>query len=59
VEEIIVDNSTNFYVLKIRTAANFNDLQQVMVVENLQYDDEYELLQETKKKVDEAKKNSN
>lgn len=56
VEEIVVDNSTNFYVLKIRTAANFSDLQQVMVVENLQYSDQDALLQETRKKVDEAKK---
>jgi rod shape-determining protein MreC len=58
IEEIIPDNSSNFYVLKIRASANFNDLQQVMVVENLQYADEYESLQETKKKVDEAKKNT-
>lgn len=58
VEEIVADNSTNFYVLKIRTTANFSDLQQVMVVENLQYADQYELLQETRKKVDEAKKNT-
>lgn len=58
VEEIVVDNSTNFYVLKIRAAANFSDLQQVMVVENLQYEGQDELLRETKKKVDEAKKNT-
>lgn len=58
VEEIVIDNSTNFYVLKIRTAANFSDLQQVMVVENLQYDAQDELLQETRKKVDESKKNT-
>lgn len=57
IEEIIADNSTNFYVLKIRTAANFNDLQQVLIVENLQYRDENDLLEETIKKVNEAKKN--
>lgn len=56
VEEIIKDNSTNFYVLKIRTAANFSNLQQVMVVENLQYADQDQLLQDTRKKVDDAKK---
>jgi rod shape-determining protein MreC len=56
VAEIVKDNSTNFYVLKIKTAANFNNLQQVMVVENLQYEDQSQLLKDTKKKVDEAKK---
>ena len=57
VEEIIKDNSTNFYVLKISTAANFSDLQQVMIVENLEYNEQALLLQQTKKKVDEARKN--
>jgi rod shape-determining protein MreC len=56
VEEIIEDNSTNFYVLKIRTKANFTDLQQVMVVENLQYSEQFDQLKETRKAIDEAKK---
>lgn len=56
VEEIVNDNSTNFYVLKIRTTANFSDLQQVQVVENLQYSEQAAVLQETIKKVDEVKK---
>ena len=56
IAEIIKDNSTNFYVLKVKAAANFSNLQQVMVVENLQYADQEELLQETKKRVDDAKK---
>ena len=58
IAEIIPDNSTNFYILKIKTAANFNNLQQVLIVENLQYDDQADLQTETKKKVDEAKKNT-
>lgn len=58
VAEIVDDKSTNFYVLRIKTAANFNNLQQVMVVENLQYDDQSQLLQDTRKKVDEVKKNT-
>jgi rod shape-determining protein MreC len=58
VEEIIPDNSTNFYVLKIRTKANFNDLQQVMVVENLDYTDQAASLQQTRKAIDEVKKNA-
>lgn len=56
VEEIIPDPSTNFYVLKIRTAANFNNLQQVMIVENLQYAEQDKLNTETKKQINEAKK---
>jgi len=58
VAEIIPDPSTNFYVLKIRTAANFQNLQQVMIVENLQYDDQDKLLKETKKKIEDPKKTS-
>ncbi|RYY62154.1 MAG: rod shape-determining protein MreC [Chitinophagaceae bacterium] len=56
VAEIIPDNSTNFYVLRIKTAANFNDLQQVMVVENLQYDELNQLNADTEKRVEDAKK---
>lgn len=56
IDEIVPDNSSNFYILKVRTKANFNDLQQVQVVENLMYNDQTELLQETRKKIDEVKK---
>lgn len=56
IAEIVPDNSTNFYVLKIRPAANFSDLQQVMIVENIDYTEKADLLLETKKKVDDAKK---
>ncbi|MEO8405721.1 MAG: rod shape-determining protein MreC [Chitinophagaceae bacterium] len=55
VAEVIPDKSTNFAILKIKPFANFDDLQQVMLVENLDYKDQADLLQETKKKVDEAK----
>lgn len=58
IAEIVRDNSTNFYVLKIKPAVNFSDLQQVMIVENLQYNDMAMLLEETKKKVEEVKKGS-
>lgn len=56
IEEVIPDNSSTFYILKVRTKANFNDLQQVQVVENLQYEDQNALFQETRKKIDENKK---
>jgi rod shape-determining protein MreC len=56
VAEIMRDMATNFYILKIKTAANFQDLQQVFIVENLEYDEQEKLLEATKKKVDEPKK---
>ena len=56
IARIIPDNSTNFYVLRVKPHANFNDLQQVMVVENLQYDELNQLNQQTEKKVEEARK---
>ena len=56
VAEIVPDPTTNFYVLRIKTAANFQDLQQVMVVENLQYEDQDNLLKETKKIIEDPKK---
>lgn len=54
---VIEDKSTNFYILKIRTAANFADLQQVFVVENLQFEEQQQLLEDTRKKVDNPNKN--
>jgi len=57
VADIIPDNSTNFYILKIRTAANFSDLQQVFIAENLQYKEQARLQEETQKKVDDPKSN--
>ena len=56
VAEIMKDKATNFFILKVKTAANFPDLQQVFVVENLQYEEQEKLLKDTQKKVDEAKK---
>jgi rod shape-determining protein MreC len=56
IEEVNIDKGTNFYILKVRTAANFYNLQQVFVVENLQYDEQVKLNQESKKAVEEEKK---
>jgi len=52
VAEINKDPATNFFILKIQPASNFAYLQQVFVVENLQYDEQAKLLEETKKKMD-------
>jgi len=55
VAEIIQDKASNFFILKIKTAANFPDLQQVFIIENLQYDEQQKLLKETQKIVDDPK----
>lgn len=49
------DNSTTFYILKIKTAANFFNLRQVFVIENLQRDEQVKLEADTKKKIEEKK----
>jgi rod shape-determining protein MreC len=55
VEEAISDKSTNFYVLKLKTAANFFNLQQVHIVEKIDYAEQVQLLEDTKKKIDDPK----
>ena len=56
VAEVKLDNTTGMYLLKLRTAANFYNLQQVYVIENLDYEEQARLSQETKKKIEEPKK---
>jgi rod shape-determining protein MreC len=56
VASIVKDNSSTFYVLRIKPAANFQNLQHVFVVENLQGDEQDKLDKETRKKIDEIKK---
>lgn len=56
VEEVIQDKSTNFYVLKLRTAANFFNLQQVHVFENLDRAEQAQLFQDTRNKIEQVKK---
>lgn len=55
IAEIVPDNSTTFYVLKVKTAANFYNLQQVFAIENLQRDEQVKLAADTKKKIEEKK----
>ncbi|HEX6191868.1 MAG TPA: rod shape-determining protein MreC [Chitinophagaceae bacterium] len=52
IDEVILDKSTNFYVLRVRTAANFFNLQQVHVIENAQYEEQAKLQEDTRKKID-------
>ncbi len=56
VASIEKDNSSSFYVLQIKAASNFQNLQHVFVVENLQGDEQEQLDKETRKKMDELKK---
>ena len=57
IADIVTDKSTNFYVLKVKTGASFYNLQQVFVVENLQYDEQVKLYKETKGEIEGVKKN--
>jgi rod shape-determining protein MreC len=56
VASIEKDNSSSFYTLQIKTATNFQNLQHVFVVENLQSDEQQQLDKDTRKKIDEIKK---
>ena len=56
IEDFVEDKSTNFYVLRVRPAANFQNLQQVFVLENLHREEQVELDKTTQKKVDELNK---
>ncbi len=55
VESIVKDNSSSFYELKIKAAANFQNLRNVHVVENLQMDEQMKLDKETRKKIENPK----
>lgn len=50
------DPATGFYLLTVKTAINFNNIQQVFVVENLQRDEQVQLQKDTEKKVEQQKK---
>jgi rod shape-determining protein MreC len=56
VAAISSDPATGFYLLKIRTAVNFNTIQLVHVVENLQREEQLQLENDTEKKVEQQKK---
>jgi rod shape-determining protein MreC len=56
VAEIVKDNSSNFYNLKVKTAANFYKMQYVHVVENIFRDEQVTLDADTKKIIEGKKK---
>ena len=51
IEEIVPDNSSNFYTLKVRTATNFSNIEYVYVIDNTQFDEQKTLEDSTRKKV--------
>jgi rod shape-determining protein MreC len=51
IQEIVPDNSTNFYNLKVRVATNFSNIEYAYVIDNLQYDEQKKLEDSTRKKV--------
>jgi rod shape-determining protein MreC len=57
VVDIKNDQSTNFYVLKIRPATNYRNLQRVHVVQNLQKEEMDRLDEETRKRINELTQN--
>ena len=57
VAEIISDPGTNFFLLKVRPAARFYNLQHVFVVENLQYSEQAQLDEQTRRRIEDPKRN--
>ena len=51
IDEVIKDPSTNFYTLRLKPATNFFNLQYVYVIENLQQNEQTQLEEATKKKI--------
>ena len=56
IADVKVDNATGLYDLKVKTSVNFYRLQQVHIVENLQYDEQAKLFEDTRIKTEETKK---
>ncbi|MFM7645342.1 MAG: rod shape-determining protein MreC [Sphingomonadales bacterium] len=57
IAEIISDRGTNFFLLKVRPAARFYNLQHVFVIENLQYSEQTQLDEQTRKRIEDPKRN--
>ena len=55
IADIKTDRATGFHVLKVKTAVNFSNIQQVFVVENLQREEQLQLSADTEKKMEQQK----
>jgi rod shape-determining protein MreC len=51
VYEIVPDNTSNFYTLKVRPATNFFNIEYVYVIDNMQYDEQKRLEDSTRKTI--------
>jgi len=51
VYEIVPDNSSNFYTLKIRPSTNFFNIEYVYVIDNMQFEEQKRIEDSTRKKV--------
>lgn len=51
VYEIVPDNTSNFYILKIKPATNFSNIEYAYVIDNLQFDEQKKLEDSTRKKI--------
>jgi rod shape-determining protein MreC len=49
------EKTSGLYVLKVKTAVNFSNIQQVFIVENLQREEQLQLQQDTEKKIEQKK----
>jgi rod shape-determining protein MreC len=50
ITDIVPDNSSSFYTLRVRPATNFGTIEYVYVIDNLQYDEQKLLEDSTRKK---------
>ncbi|ANH83628.1 rod shape-determining protein MreC [Niabella ginsenosidivorans] len=57
VSKVIKDEATNFFILRVKPTANFGSLQQVFIVENMNYAEQQRLNDETIKKVEAKSEN--
>ena len=58
ISDVKLDNTTGLYLLTVKTGANFYNLQQVHVIENLEREEQIKLFGETKKNIEQNKKPS-
>jgi len=55
VSALTTDKRTNFHVIDVQPTANFRNLQQVFVVENLQMDEQVNLNKDARKRIEDPK----
>ena len=55
VADVKADQASGFNLLKVKTAVNFNSVQHVFVIENLQREEQMQLGKDTEKKIEQGK----